>query len=91
MPKIFNTPLTVKRNYWSIAFIAYLLIYGVFSLLIGLYINFHVSVNDFWGNLYMAEHLDITNLESFYNGFYPLGYAVYLKIFSFFPENFTAK
>ena len=65
------------------AIIIYLLIYGLFCLFVGFLTNFHVYSNDFWGNLFMAEHLDISQPESFYNGFFPLGYAVYLRLFSF--------
>jgi len=65
------------------AIIIYLVIYGLICLFVGFLTNFHVYSNDFWGNLFMAEHLDISQPESFYNGFFPLGYAVYLRLFSF--------
>lgn len=45
--------------------------------------GFHIPVNDFWMSFLNARFLDIKKPVSFYNGFFPLGYAVFLRIFSF--------
>ncbi len=45
------------------------------TLLAGIYMDFHVSGNDFWSPLYYGRHITWEQRESFYNGFYPIGYA----------------
>lgn len=43
--------------------------------------GFPVSLNDFWGNLFIAQHLDLQEPMSFWNGFFPVGYGVILRAF----------
>jgi hypothetical protein len=52
----------------------------VFVLLIGAMNNFNVGLNDFWGLLYYADQLTLAEPMSLYNGFFPIGYALILKL-----------
>jgi hypothetical protein len=45
------------------------------------YVQFHVPLNDFWGVLYYARNLSLAERASLYNGFYPIGYPLLLKLF----------
>ena len=53
------------------------------TLLSGLYTNFHVAGNDFWGVLYYGRHINLEQKESFYNGFFPIGYAFLIGQFPY--------
>lgn len=46
----------------------------------GSYTRWHVSFNDFWGILYYARHVNLSEPPSLFNGFYPIGYALLLKM-----------
>src|SRR5262245_25218531 len=39
----------------------------------------HVALNDFWGNLFIATHLELSVPQSLYSGFYPIGYPLLLR------------
>jgi hypothetical protein len=67
------------------AVICYLVLYGLAHVAIGVLTGFHISLNDWWGNLFIAHHLDLHHLASFYNGFYPVGYNLVLRAFASHP------
>jgi hypothetical protein len=41
---------------------------------------FHVTYNDFWGILFYARQLSWQEKASLYNGFFPIGYALLLRL-----------
>lgn len=45
--------------------------------------RFFVGLNDFWGLLFYARHLSWSEKASLYNGFYPVGYALLLRLFPY--------
>jgi len=69
----------MRTRVWHLAIVAYVLVYGILCVCAGFRTHFHVALNDFWGNLYMADHLDFRNPGSFFCGFFPFGYALLLK------------
>ena len=64
------------RFIFSISFVIAIVIYTAS----GFYIGFQMALNDFWGVLYYAKHLSLTQLPSLYNGFFPIGYAFILSL-----------
>lgn len=68
--------LTSKNQY---IFLITTLVAIVIYLLSSIYIRFQVTLNDFWGVLYYAKHLSISEPASLYNGFYPIGYPFLLS------------
>jgi len=46
--------------------------YALCTLICGYLSNFFISQNDFWGHLFIAEHLDPHTPASLYNGFFRL-------------------
>lgn len=60
----------------------YLFLFVLLCFSISRYTNFYVPLNDFWGNVFMAQHIEFYNPASYYNGFYPIGYALLLRLFS---------
>ena len=53
--------------------------FAVVIALVGILTDFHTPLNDFWGNHYLAQRLDARDLNTFYDGFYPVGYTVLLR------------
>lgn len=45
------------------------------TFILGRYIQFHSTGNDFWNVLYYGRNMTLSQPESLYNGFYPFGYA----------------
>ena len=45
--------------------------------------GFFISLSDFWSSFVSYRYMDIRKPASFYNGFFPLGYAVLLRTLSF--------
>lgn len=70
-------PLTLNAR---IIFLAVFLIAAAIFFISGTYIHFHVVLNDFWGVLYYARHLSLSDAGSLYNGFFPIGYPILLHI-----------
>jgi hypothetical protein len=66
--------------------ISFLVTIAIF-LYSGFFIRFQVALNDFWGVLYYAKHLTLTDPASLYNGFFPIGYAF---LFRFIPYGYVA-
>ena len=56
------------------------LAFAVVIALVGILTNFHTPLNDFWGSHYLSQRLDLRDLGSFYDGFYPVGYTVLLRV-----------
>ncbi len=54
--------------------------FAVVIALVGILTDFHTPLNDFWGNHYLAQRLDVRDLSTFYDGFYPVGYTVLLRV-----------
>ena len=72
----------MKEKYWNILLITYLIFFGAGCFLIGKSTNFFVFHNDFFWNLFTVQHLNINEPASFYNGFFPVGYPIFLKMLS---------
>lgn len=71
-------PITA-RGFWATLIWAYVLVYT--ALLVAGFVRtgFHVGHNDFWGNYYQATQLDWSIPETLYDGFFPIGYPLYLR------------
>jgi hypothetical protein len=54
--------------------------FGVVIALVGILTDLHTPLNDFWGNYTLAQGLDSGDLNTFYDGFYPVGYTVLLRV-----------
>ena len=54
--------------------------FAVVIALLGILTDLHTPLNDFWGNHYLSQRLDARNLSTFYDGFYPVGYTVLLRL-----------
>jgi hypothetical protein len=48
--------------------------------LVGILTDLHTPLNDFWGNHYLSQRVDFHDLNTFYDGFYPVGYTVLLRL-----------
>lgn len=59
---------------------SYIALYGVGCVAINAWTGFHVGLNDFWGNLALAEQVEWSSPESLYNQFFPIGYTVLLRL-----------
>jgi hypothetical protein len=58
--------------------------FAVMIALVGILTDLHTPLNDFWGNHYLAQRLDTRDLNTFYDGFYPVGYTVLLRVLPHF-------
>ena len=54
--------------------------FAVVIALVGILTDFHTPLNDFWGNYDLAQRLDPRHLDSFYDGFFPVGYTALLRL-----------
>lgn len=54
----------------------------VFGGWLGARTNYFPALNDFWPLFFQANRLDPHDLETFKNGFFPPGYAVFLRLLS---------
>jgi hypothetical protein len=64
-------------SWWGPAYIA---LYGMVCLTATASIGFHVGLNDFWGNLALADLLEWSKPASWYNQFFPIGYTLLLRV-----------
>jgi hypothetical protein len=64
----------VTRN--ACAALPFAVVIGV----VGILTDFHTPLNDFWGNYDLSQRLDLRHLETFYDGFFPVGYTVLLRL-----------
>jgi hypothetical protein len=46
---------------------------------VGLTTSLLICHNDFWGNLFLSDTLDLPHFRSYYNPFFPFGYTLLLK------------
>jgi hypothetical protein len=55
---------------------------GYLALLavVGNYLGFYTILNDFWGTLFLAEHLSLADPRSLHNGFFPIGYPAVVRV-----------
>lgn len=58
--------------------------FAVVIALVGFLTDFHTPLNDFWGNHYLSQRLNPRHLDTLYDGFYPAGYTVLLRLVSRF-------
>ena len=56
--------------------------FAVVVALVGILTNLHTPLNDFWGNHTLSQRLDPRDLTTFYDGFFPVGYTVLLRVLS---------
>ena len=54
--------------------------FAVVIALVGILTDFHTPLNDFWGNYDLSQRLDPRHLDTFYDGFFPAGYTVLLRL-----------
>src|SRR5450759_331960 len=54
--------------------------FAVVIALVGVLTDLHTPLNDFWGNYYLSQRLDPRHLDTLYDGFYPVGYTVLLRL-----------
>lgn len=52
---------------------------GVLAL-VGVHLRFYTILNDFWGTLFLAEHLSLADPRSLHNGFFPIGYPAVVRM-----------
>ncbi|MFW6159260.1 MAG: hypothetical protein ACOC8E_07885 [Planctomycetota bacterium] len=59
-------------------------LFGIVALFIfvgcGVALDFHVGLNDFWMVRFYAEKMTLSEPASLYNGFFPIGYPLLLKL-----------
>lgn len=53
---------------------------GIFTLLASFLTGFYQAHNDFWDTVFIARHLDINYMQSWFNTQYPLGYYILVKL-----------
>ncbi len=70
---------SAARRAWLPRIWAFAAAYSFALLYANYQTGFHVGLNDFWGNYYQAENLDLSNPESLYDGFFPIGYPLILR------------
>ena len=58
--------------------------FAVVIALVGVLTDFHTPLNDFWGNYDLSQRLDPRHLDTFYDGFFPVGYTVLLRLLTRF-------
>jgi hypothetical protein len=51
---------------------------GILAI-IGITINYYPAGNDLWDNHYLGMAMNFSEIQSFYNGFFPIGYSLLLK------------
>ena len=74
---MFKNKALIKGDKYIFA-ISFLIAFAIY-LASGIFIRFQVALNDFWGVLYYAKHLSLTEPASLYNGFFPIGYPFILR------------
>ncbi|MFN3491025.1 MAG: hypothetical protein ACK40V_02300, partial [Anaerolineales bacterium] len=57
------------------SFLFFFLLGASITFALGRYLQFHSTGNDFWNILYYGRAMTLSQPESWYNGFYPFGYA----------------
>lgn len=67
------------RRWWIVAHGGLL---ALIAVLIVCENDYFTYTNDFWGNVWLAQRWDWSNPKTFYNGFHPIGYTVFLKPFA---------
>jgi hypothetical protein len=76
-PVLDSTRVMSFQSWWGPSYIA---LYGVVCLAATASIGFHVGLNDFWGNLALADQLEWSSPASWYNQFFPFGYTLLLRV-----------
>jgi len=72
-----TSPRRLPR-YYALGLI-YIITYVIIILLIHNKLHFLVNLNDFWGNLWLARVWDWGRPASYFNGFHPVGYTLFLR------------
>ncbi|MBL8091693.1 MAG: hypothetical protein JNJ43_15255 [Anaerolineales bacterium] len=57
------------------SFLFFFVLGASITFALGRYLQFHSTGNDFWNILYYGRNMTLSQPESWYNGFYPFGYA----------------
>ena len=70
----------MTERHWKIATWVYVAAWALCALGVVWSTGFYVELNDFWGNLFAAEQLDLRQPASLHNGFYPIGYLLLLRV-----------
>jgi hypothetical protein len=73
------------ERFWRLGAYMFVSGYGIAGLVAVAWTGFHVGLNDFWGNLSLADQVDWSSPSSLFNQFFPLGYTVLLKAFGADP------
>ena len=77
---MFNNIPFVKKHPAFFILAAIVAFWTVGAIAIGVYLSFFAGANDFWGNYFVAAHLDFANPVSLYNAFFPYGYHFLLRL-----------
>ncbi len=68
-----------EQRVWLWRIWMYAALYAAALLFANYRTGFHVGLNDFWGNYYQAENLRLSDANTLYDGFFPIGYPVLLR------------
>ncbi len=74
-------PSFLGKDRWL--FFLVLILVTAFVIVVKFRTRFFVGQNDFWSLLFYARHLSWSEKASLYNGFYPIGYALLLRLFPY--------
>lgn len=76
-----NDSIFRTRHAWlAVLIVFYVIGFILLGLGIGIWTGFHVSLTDFWGNLFLARHFDLRQSATWFNGFFPVGYTIFLRL-----------
>jgi len=58
--------------------------FAVVIAMVGVLTGFYTPLNDFWGNWHLAQKLTLRHWDTFYDGFFPVGYTALLRVLAGF-------
>ncbi len=70
----------MTRRLWGSALFLCAALYALALVAAGRATGFHVGLNDFWGNYYLASAADLSRPGTLYNGFFPFGYTLAARL-----------
>lgn len=70
----------MTRRLWVAALLVCAALYALLLVAAGRATGFHVGLNDFWGNYYLASAAALSRPGTLYNGFFPCGYTLATRL-----------
>ena len=70
----------MTRRLWGAALLVCAALYALLLVAAGRATGFHVGLNDFWGNYYLASAAALSRPGTLYNGFFPCGYTLATRL-----------